>query len=186
MGKSRDVTAEVRRNLLPYYNDKLSPVFGRAAKRMVVERLLADGEAPEGVADAVLLRGCELMVGYLEGGGRAEFPESLFNSLCCQALEGVREERARQLTAEVMRLLDGAVTLDESPLAEDAKVLAKVRQALALLVEPFARFLKLDLLEHRSEEEIRQELGLSDHEEYLHLKRLSVATLRRVIERVLH
>lgn len=179
----KDVITLVRSKLLLYF-DKLSPAFGRSAQRMVVARLRADGDAP-GVADEVLLHGCDLMIGYLEGGGKVESPEILFASLCCTALERIREERARQVTAELMRLLEGEVTLEDSPVGENTKILNTVRQALVQLPERFAHFIRLDLLEHRSEEEIREELGLSDREEYLHLKRLSLTSLRWAIERLL-
>ena len=96
----KDIITLVRSKLLPYFNYKLPTAFGRSAQRMVVARLRADGEAPEGVADEVLLRGCALMAGYLEGGGKVESPEILFASLCCTALEGIRAERAQQVTAE--------------------------------------------------------------------------------------
>lgn len=150
-----------------------------------MERLRADGEEPEGVVDAALLRGCDLMLGYLEGSGKVELPEILFQSLACQALEEICRERAHQMTIEVMRLLEGEVALEDSLLKENPKILGTVRQALERLPERFARFLRLDLLEYRSEEEICEEMGLSDHEEYLHLKRLSLQSLRRAIERLL-
>lgn len=185
MAQSSDVPALVRRRLLPHFGYKLPSTFGHAARRMLVEGLRADGEVPEGVVDAALLRGCDLMPGHLEGGGKVEFPESLFQSLACQALEEIRRERAHQVTIEVMRLLEGEVTLEDSFLKENTKILGTVRQALGRLPERFARFLRLDLLEHHSEEEICEEMGLSDHEEYLHLKRLSLQSLRRTIERLL-
>ena len=181
----KDVTALVRGKLLPYFNDKLPTMFGRSVRRMVVERLRVDGGVPEGVADEILLHGCDLMIGYLEGGGKVESPEILFASLCCTALERIREERARQVAAELMRLLEGEVTMEESPVGDNTKILNTVRQALVHIPECFAHFLRLDLLEHRSEEEIRKELGLSDREEYLHLKRLSLTSLRWAIERLL-
>src|SRR3954462_13580327 len=125
----KDVITLVSGKLLLYF-DKLPPAFGSSAQRMVVARLRADGDAPEGVADEVLLRGCELMIGDLEGGGKVDLPESLFTSLCCTALEGIREERARQVPAELMRLLEGEVALEDSPLRENKKILNTVRQAL--------------------------------------------------------
>ena len=181
----KDVTALVRGKILPYFNYKLPTAFGRSAQRMVVARLRADGDAPEGVADEVLLCGCNLMIGYLEGGGKVDLPESLFTSLCCTALEGIREERARQVAAELMRLLEGEVTLEDSPVGENTKILNTVRQALVHIPDRFAHFLRLDLLERRSEGDIREELGLPDREMYLHLKRLSLTSLRRAIERLL-
>jgi hypothetical protein len=186
MSKSKDVTAWVRQKLLPYFEHKLPPAFGRSAKRMVEERLRVDGEVSEGVVDTILLRGCDFMIDYLESGGTVQYPESLFHSFGCQALEDFREERARQDTFEIMRLLAGEGALVDSPLCDDKKVLIIVRKAIALLPERFASFVHLDFMEQLSEEEICEALDLRDHEEYLQLKRLSLAALRRAIERLLH
>jgi NifU-like protein involved in Fe-S cluster formation len=84
-----------------------------------------------------------------------------------------------------MRLLWGEVALGTSRLRDEAAVLGRVREAIEQLSEPFKSFMRLDFIEGRSEEEIRLKLGLADHEEYLHLKRLSFSALRQAIERLL-
>ena len=185
MAKRRDVTAHVRQTLQPYFTNKLSSSFGRSTLRMMLERLRTAGIVAPGLADEVLIRGGQQMAEYLRRGGAAPYPESLFQAICCDVLNDFLEERAREEAAKLMRVLGGELELGDFPVDNDSAVLERVREAIDHLPEPFQRFMRLDFSEARPEMEIRLALELRDHEEYLHLKRLSLAALRQAIERLI-
>lgn len=185
MAKRRDVTAHVRQTLQPYFTNKLPPRFGCAAREMVVERLRAADAEEEGVADEVLLRGCDLTVSYLRNGGSAGHPERLFQALSCSVVERVLNDRAASEMEEIMRLLGGEIALEQSPLRDNSVVFERVREAIELLPDRLKHFMRLDFLEAKSPQEIRLELDLADHEAYLHLKRVSLKALRQAIERLI-
>jgi hypothetical protein len=185
MAERKDIIALVQEWLQPYFSNKLPSNFGRPTLRMVQEGLRTAGIGEVGVAGEILGLGAKQMVGYLQRGGTAPFPESLLQVTCCEILRTVLKERAGDEITEIMRLLWGEVALGTSRLRDEAAVLGRVREAIEQLSEPFKSFMRLDFIEGRSEEEIRLKLGLADHEEYLHLKRLSFSALRQAIERLL-
>lgn len=184
MTRRKEITALVQEWLQPYFMNKLPSDFGRSAHRMVLEGLRTTGVAEAGVADAVLELGCKHMVGYLQKGGTTPDPESLFQRFCCEALDFVLEDRARGENEALMRLLWGEEPLGKSSFSDESTILERVREAIDHLSDPFKSFLRRDFIEGMAEEDVRLELGLADHEEYLHLRRLSLAGLRESLERL--
>jgi hypothetical protein len=174
---------EVRSRLQPYFPDPLPPEFGYSTVWMLQERLRAEGIEATGLVEEILLQGCDSMIKYLQKGGSAGRPESLFQGSCCHVLEGLLGDSRRSQAAELMRLLDGDIGLESCSLDRNSMVLAEIRRAVDRLPHPFRTFLTCDFIEALPEEDMRVRFSLADHEEYLQLKRLSLVALRREIER---
>ncbi len=84
---------------------------------------------------------------------------------------------------ELLRFLEGEDAFESCHWKSDSQILEEVHRAIEQLPPPFIDFMTLHFLEAQPEEIIRERLGLADHEEYLQLSRLSIAALRKEIER---
>lgn len=178
-----DILSSARGKLQPFFLGSLPPSFGQTTTWTLQERLRVLGVERPGVVEECLRTGCDLAIQYLQRGGVPGQMEILFQELCCHTLDGFLGDWWTSQAAEILRLLEGEIACEPCRWEGDSRILAEIHRAIEHLPPPFIDFMTLYFSAAQSEEVIRERLGLTDHEEYLQLSWLSLAALRKEIER---